>query len=92
MEECMRAFTRAAAIGFTLFVLAPPALAQTRSGYTERRTEAGSAVTFDDDLASGTTFDPMSSIVRARPPAARVTLLRPRYNFVTEMLKSVENL
>jgi hypothetical protein len=91
-------FTRAA-LAFTLplsaFVLFPRdarAQAPTRSGYTEQRTEAGAAVVFDDDLAKGTTFDPVGNIVRAPPRAARVTLLRPRYNFVSEMLKSVENL
>ena len=58
-------FTRAA-LAFTLplsaFVLFPRdarAQAPTRSGYTEQRTEAGAAVVFDDDLAKGTTFDPV---------------------------------
>jgi hypothetical protein len=88
----MRAFTKAVAVAFTIVVVAPAASAQTNAGYTEQKTEWGAAVTFTDDLAKGSTFDPNGDIVRSRPKAARVTLLRPRYNFVTEMLKSVENL
>jgi hypothetical protein len=88
----MRAFTRAAAVAFTLFVLAPPAAAQTRAGYNEQRVEGGTAVTFEDDLAKGATFDPLGDIVKAPPRAQRMALMRPRYNFVSEMLKTVENL
>jgi hypothetical protein len=89
----MRAFTQAAVLAFTIVILAPPAAAQQpKAGFTEQRTEGGTAVTFDDDLAKGSTFDPMGQIVRAPPRAMRVWLLRPRYNFVGEMLKSVENL
>jgi hypothetical protein len=86
------------ALAFTLalsaFVLSSSAHAQqpTKSGYTEERTEAGTAVVFTDDLAKGSTFDPLGNIVRAPPRAIRTPLLRPRYNFVSEMLKSVENL
>jgi hypothetical protein len=92
----MRSLTKSVAL-FTVTlsaaVLVPRASgAQTNNGYTEQRTESGTAVVFDDDLAKGATFDPLGNIVRAPPRAARVTLLRPRYNFVSEMLKSVENL
>ena len=62
------------------------------SGFSEQTTDGGRNVVFDDDRALGTAYDPFADIVRARPPAARVNLLRPRYNFVPEMLKSVENL
>jgi hypothetical protein len=88
----MRAFTKAAVVAFTIVVVAPPATAQPRNGYTEHQADGGTAVTFDDDLAKGSTFDPLGNIVRGPPRAVRTWLLRPRYNFVGEMLKSVENL
>jgi hypothetical protein len=62
------------------------------SGFSEQSVDGGRNVVFDDDRALGTAYDPFADLVRAKPPAARVNLLRPRYNFVPEMLKSVENL
>jgi hypothetical protein len=45
----------------------------------------------DDPLAAGG-FGPNDANIRVRVSAARVTLIRPRTSFVTEMLKSVENI
>ncbi len=45
----------------------------------------------DDPLAAGG-FGPNGSEIKVRVSAARVTLIRPRTSFVTEMLKSVENI
>ena len=76
---------------------AAPARAQTaphdaRAGFREEKTAGGSSVVFDDDLAQGGALDPFADIVKAPPHAARMGLLRPRTNFVPDMLKSVENL
>lgn len=45
----------------------------------------------DDPLAAGG-FGPNDATIKVRPRAARTTLIRPRTSFVTEMLKSVENI
>jgi hypothetical protein len=45
----------------------------------------------DDPLAAGG-FGPGDATIRVRPGPVRTTLIRPRTSFVTEMLKSVENL
>ncbi len=63
-----------------------------KSGFSEQKTEGGQNVVFDDDAALGTAYDPFADIVKGPPHGARMNLLRPRYNFVVEMLKSVENL
>ena len=47
---------------------------------------------FDDDPLAAGGFGPNDATIRIRPRAARTTLIRPRVSFVTEMLKSVENL
>ncbi len=47
---------------------------------------------FDDDPLSAGGFGPNDATIRVRPRAARTTLIRPRIQFVDEMLKSVENL
>lgn len=86
---------RAAWLAFALVFVSSGASAQAGSGgagYTESRTDSGSAVTFTDDLATGGALGPLGDIVKSPPRAARMMLLRPRYNFVSEMLKSVENL
>jgi hypothetical protein len=98
LEECMRTSKRAVAAVFAVVcstaLAASPRAAQgqTSNGYREERTQAGTSVTFEDDLTKGTTSDPLGNIVRTPPRAARVTLLRPRYQFVVELLKSVESL
>ena len=68
------------------------AAAAPKKGFSEQKTENGSSVAFDDDLGIGTAYDPFADIVKGPPRVARVNLLRPRYNFIPEMLKSVENL
>ena len=47
---------------------------------------------FDDDPLSAGGFGPNDATIRVRPRAARTTLIRPRIQFVDEMLKSVENI
>ncbi len=83
-----------ALLAFALPFVSAAANAQPKasSGYAETKTGSGTGVIFDDDLGTGMAFDPFGDIVRSPPRAARMMLLRPRYNFVPEMLKSVENL
>ncbi len=47
---------------------------------------------FDDDDLLGSMTAPNGSDIRVRRPGSRVMLLRPRVQFVREMLKSVEDL
>ncbi|HQY63590.1 MAG: hypothetical protein IPF92_01590 [Myxococcales bacterium] len=60
--------------------------------YKESRVEGGSVVSFETDglRADGNSF--LGDTIRRPPGAVRVGLIRPRFNFVPEMLKSVENL
>jgi hypothetical protein len=84
----------------TALAQAPPsprgtsATAQNSSGpgYTEVRLDGNQVVTFPDDLGSGGGPNPWGDVIRRPPGVLRVGLLRPRLNFVSEMLKSVENL
>ncbi len=60
--------------------------------YRETRVEGGSVVAFPDDLMSGAGANPLGDTIRRPPGAIRVGLIQPRYNFLSELLKSVENL
>ncbi len=71
---------------------APAKAAAPKTSFVEQKTENGNHVVFDDDLASGTAYDPFTDLVRGPLLGARMPLLRPRFNFVPELLKSVENL
>jgi hypothetical protein len=61
-------------------------------GFTEQRTRAGASVVFTDDTALGAAFSPYDGLVKGPPRAARMMLLRPRVEFVSELIKSVEKL
>lgn len=60
--------------------------------YAEQRTEGGSVVTFEKDDLQGGGPSALGDSIRRPPGAIRVGLIRPRFNFVPELLKSVENL
>ncbi len=47
---------------------------------------------FEDDALNALGYDAQGMVLRVRPGAARVLLLRPRVQFVTELLQSVEAL
>ncbi len=47
---------------------------------------------FEDDPLSAGGFGPNDSSIRVRRGAQRSTLIKPRTQFITELLKSVENL
>lgn len=59
---------------------------------SEKKDDSGYGYTFDDDPLAAGGFGPGDATIRVRPGAVRTTLIRPRTSFVTEMLKSVENL
>jgi hypothetical protein len=89
---------RAVVLAFATLTIVPasasaqPARATASGGFVEQRTETGANVIFDDDTALGKGLDPFTDIIKAPPRAARMNLLRPRNNFVAELLKSIENI
>lgn len=60
--------------------------------YVDKTTKDGQDVVFKDDPMSAGGLDPKGAVITIRPSAVRMALLRPRTQFVTEMLKSVEAL
>ena len=67
-------------------------LAASAQGIQESKTDDGYGYSFEDDPLNAGGFGPNDATIRVRARAARTTLIRPRMNFVMEMLKSVENL
>jgi len=64
----------------------------TTSEYTEQRLEGNQVVTFPGDALPGDTNSAYGFTLRRPPGVLRAGLIRPRVNFVPELLKSVENL
>jgi hypothetical protein len=106
MEKTMKlimSLPAGAALGVTL-LFAVEAAAQpsrpltttttTTTDYTEQRTAAtgDQIVTFIGDELPAPTNGPYGTTIRRPPGVTRVGLIRPRLNFVSELLKSVENL
>lgn len=54
--------------------------------------DQGYGYEFEDDPLSAGGFGPNDSRIRVRRGAQRSTLIKPRTQFITELLKSVENL
>jgi len=79
------------AVGLTAFLVSGAAFAQDAAKEGGEKGD-GYGYEFDDDPLSAGGFGPNDATIRVRPRAARTTLIRPRIQFVDEMLKSVENL
>jgi hypothetical protein len=62
------------------------------AGYAEQRVDGNQVVTFGGDLLPGDTNSVYGFSIRRPPGVLRANLIRPRVNFVSELLKSVENL
>lgn len=91
----MRRFVRASAAALvTITVVLSSTLAfADESGYVESGTPGGEQnVVFKDDPLAAGGLGPNDFVIRVPPSPKRVMLLRPRTQFVQEMLKSVENL
>jgi hypothetical protein len=80
----------AVAVAATCVLSAPSAFAD--DTYTETRTGTNQNVVFKDDVLDAHQFGGNDIRIRVMPSPKRVMLLRPRTQFVTEMLKSVEAL
>lgn len=88
----------AGALALALSTTATPALAQTPTSrvstndYTEQRAGSDQVVTFPGDELRGDENSAYGFTIRRPPGVMRAGLIRPRVNFVSELLKSVENL
>lgn len=72
---------------------AAPAVAQEAGDdYATQDVNDGYAVTFRDDLVDGGGMDANTAMIRVRPMATRLVLIRPRLHFVNELLKSAESI
>ena len=60
--------------------------------YTEQRVGGDQVVTFPGDTLPGDNNSAYGFTIRRPPGVLRANLIRPRVNFVSELLKSVENL
>jgi hypothetical protein len=78
-------------IGLAAFMASGAAFAQAKEAAGGEKGD-GYGYEFDDDPLAAGGFGPSDATIRVRPRAARTTLIRPRIQFVDEMLKSVENL
>jgi hypothetical protein len=77
------------AVGMATFMASGAALAQDKAAGDKGD---GYGYEFDDEPLAAGGFGPNDATIRVRPRAARTTLIRPRIQFVDELLKSVENL
>jgi len=82
------------AVGLAAFMASGAAFAQDKDAAAGEKGDKGDGYgyEFDDDPLAAGGFGPNDATIRVRPRAARTTLIRPRIQFVDEMLKSVENL
>lgn len=89
----MRVRIVSVAIGLAAFGVTGGAFAQAKEAAAGGdKGGDGYGYEFDDDPLAAGGFGPNDATIRVRPRAARTTLIRPRIQFVDEMLKSVENL
>jgi hypothetical protein len=68
------------------------AFADEKGGYVENQSGTNQSVYFNDDPLAAGGMSPLDARIFVMPTPKRVTLIRPRTQFVSEMLKSVENL
>jgi len=97
-EKTMKiGLVRAALAAAFVLALAPSASAQTTppppaAEYVERNVDGNQVVTFPGDTLPGDQNSAYGFTLRRPPGVLRAGLIRPRVNFVSELLKSVENL
>jgi hypothetical protein len=83
--------TLVAAVAAIVVLCSNLALAD-NTGYSENNVGKDQSVIFKDDPLAAGGWSPNDTPIRVMPSPKRVLLLRPRTQFVTEMLKSVEAL
>lgn len=86
------AVTAALVVSTTAFAQAPAPASASASEYVEQRVDGNQVVTFPGDPLKGDENSIYDSPTLRPPRVLRAGLIRPRVNFVSELLKSVENL
>lgn len=86
------AFATVTSLGADAGAQKPAAPAPPTTAYTELNVGGNQVVTFTGDELDGPSGRPGGALFVRPPGVARVGLIRPRMNFVSELLKSVENL
>ena len=81
-----------AIVGILLSIASTASADPPAATYAESRVEGGSVIKFEADTLGGGGPNAFGETIRRPPGAVRVGLIRPRFNFVPELLKSVENL
>lgn len=76
----------------TLLLITVPASAQEKSRNAASKYTDYYGYVFEDDPLHAKGFSVNYQIIKVRPKSARATLIRPRTNFIPEMLKSAENI
>ena len=71
---------------------APTTHVDTTAGYTELSVDGSQVVEFIGDPLKGDENSAYGFTMRSPPRVLRALLIRPRVNFVSELVKSVENL
>ncbi len=71
---------------------APVTTTTKTADYTEQSLGGDQVVKFTGDELVGPAGGAYGDVIRRPPGVTRVGLIRPRMNFVSELLKSVENL
>lgn len=71
---------------------APTTHVDTTAGYTEQSVDGSQVVEFTGDPLKGDENSAYGFTMRSPPRVLRALLIRPRVNFVSELVKSVENL
>ena len=63
-----------------------------KATYAESKDDSGQVVKFKDDPLDGTGLGTTPQIIDGGHRASKQNLMRPRYNFVSELRKSIENM
>jgi hypothetical protein len=79
-------------LGASLMALSATSLASAQDVKESGGDAAGYGYEFEDDPLAAGGFGPNDSRIRVRRGAQRSTLIKPRTQFINELLKSVENL
>lgn len=79
-------------VAFALLLVSNLAFAQADPDFRATDEPGGYRVIFRDDPLAAGGLDPNGAAIKVRKGPMRETLIRPRTSFVSEMLKSVENL
>jgi hypothetical protein len=63
-----------------------------KASYAESRDDSGQVVKFTDDPLDGTGLGGGPGVINGGHQPSRSNLMRPRYNFVSELRKSIEHM